>query len=1147
MGLGNPNSNEEDGVTQCLECLDFAIMAVILLLLLLPADKRASPPKIPVIRTITYGMFFVNGDPSRRPCTQRRSIWSFLFLSTPKGLPNNWLLEGNKGKNLAFLSYENTGSTNEVSTASGDFGVILNLMDKDFQQMDGDVLEELDFEGRKGHFCLENVDLEGIKEKDLMVTMAEAMHQQMNLHHSIGGSRWSRRLWTGGNDFEVEPVNYALMAISSSSSSSSSDSEKKHNKAKLEIRGYEIALESLESRILVHEKNELAWGEKYEFQNYELKCREIKLTTLYLGIEKLLRERDEFKDKIAKMGNHETSVENSLSIFDGLEQVMKENTPENDRFSKNGYKDVPPPITGNFLTPRADISFAVSESVVSNPKINRDRVIIEDWNSDDEEEEYEVQTVRPETQTVKTRDDKSGQISKKHGIGFRKGNPEILLQDHAVVDLLLSHYEWQQKTYLSDYEDSHMNGFVAFGSDPKGETFVPSGGLYLLYANATQMSLNYGTRKFRCDNGTEFKNHVMNEFYAKKGIKREFSVARTPQQNGVAERKNVTLIEAARTMLADSLLLSILGQRLVITECYVLNRVLVTKPQNKTPYELLIGKSPSISFMRPFGCPLTILNTLNSLGKFDGKSDEGCLLEYSTSRTGPNWMFDLDFLTNSMNYIPVNVENQVNVDAGTQDSYIAGSSGKDKGPTQEYILLPLQPHRTRIPVEDVPPAAHEKPSESSPKENDVQDSEDAANKEESSYNTKLVLVDRPSVSTDRPSVSTDRPSVSTDRPFVLVPDRTVAAPIESNKPLVNDEDGILQSHSKRPPHLNGSLVKWIFRLYEEAMIDMRFVNVTKIHTDSNVADLLTKGFDVTRFNLFGRQANMVAFMKKPYESVGFTEVVVVFLKGHLSGAAMDQGDGSAQPAEPHHTPVDPLPSTSLPPIPSSPLQSPPHSPLSLTHHFTTLITTITHLLITHHLVYEAHIPRKILEKEFKDTKQTLGNAVLKLVKKVKSRIEVQKAAQFYTEEDWDTIRAKLEANTEVVKSLQGESISNDDFAKRMVEMINEKKKFYAEQKAKAKRNEVVKEEEAEVPVKKTRKRRKQKERKGINIAKTAQDEVYNKGTAFGKDKVKDVSSESEDWSRCYIQLILSLPTMLKWKIIFNQSKGQLMAHKKRCI
>ncbi|GKD52221.1 hypothetical protein Tco_1281197, partial [Tanacetum coccineum] len=67
-----------------------------------------------------------------------------------------------------------------------------------------------------------------------------------------------------------------------------------------------------------------------------------------------------------------------------------------------------------------------------------------------------------------------------------------------------------------------------------------------------------------------------------------------------------------------------------------------------------------------------------------------------------------------------------NMDAGTQDSYVAGSSGKDKEPTQEYILLPLQPHRTRILVEDDALVAHEKSSKSSPKDNDVQDSKDIA-------------------------------------------------------------------------------------------------------------------------------------------------------------------------------------------------------------------------------------------------------------------------------------------------------------------------------------------------------------------------------------------------------------------------------------
>ncbi|GJX00057.1 putative ribonuclease H-like domain-containing protein [Tanacetum coccineum] len=237
-----------------------------------------------------------------------------------------------------------------------------------------------------------------------------------------------------------------------------------------------------------------------------------------------------------------------------------------------------------------------------------------------------------------------------------------------------------------------------------------------------------------CDMVKSLRTMLMNEFCAKKGIKREFSVARTPQQNGVAERKNRTLIEATRTMLADSLLPIPFWAEAVNTACYVLNRVLVTKPQNKIPYELLIGK-------------------------FDGKSDEGYLLGYSTSSkafrvynkrtkrveenphinfledqpnvagTGPNWMFNLDFLTNSMNYIPVSIENQVIVDAGTQDSYVAGSSRKDKGPTQEYILLPLQPHRIRIQAKDVVKDAQEQPSKNASPDKGMQVSEDVFEKE----------------------------------------------------------------------------------------------------------------------------------------------------------------------------------------------------------------------------------------------------------------------------------------------------------------------------------------------------------------------------------------------------------------------------------
>ncbi|GJT87361.1 putative ribonuclease H-like domain-containing protein [Tanacetum coccineum] len=139
--------------------------------------------------------------------------------------------------------------------------------------------------------------------------------------------------------------------------------------------------------------------------------------------------------------------------------------------------------------------------------------------------------------------------------------------------------------------------------------------------------LRHKVKTIRCDHGTEFKNQLMNEFCAKKGIKREYSIARTPQQNGVAERKNRTLIEAARTMLADSLLPIQFWAEAVNTACYVLNRV------------------------------------LDHLESFDGNSEEGYLLGYSTTQRGnkkekvPDWMFDLNLLTPSMNYIPVRKEN----------------------------------------------------------------------------------------------------------------------------------------------------------------------------------------------------------------------------------------------------------------------------------------------------------------------------------------------------------------------------------------------------------------------------------------------------------------------------------------------------------
>ncbi|GJV66851.1 putative ribonuclease H-like domain-containing protein [Tanacetum coccineum] len=280
------------------------------------------------------------------------------------------------------------------------------------------------------------------------------------------------------------------------------------------------------------------------------------------------------------------------------------------------------------------------------------------------------------------------------------------------------------KTYCLVITDDFSRFSWVFFLRTKDET----SGILKDFIRQIENQLNQKVKTIRCDNGTEFKNKDVIEFCGSKGIKREYSNARTPQQNGVAERKNRTLIEAARTMLADSFLPNTFWAEAVSTACYVLNRVLVTKPHNKTPYELLTGKIPIISYIRPFGCHVTILNTIDHLGKFAGKSDEGFLVGYSlqskafrvynleTKRVeenlhitflenkpnvagkGPTWLFDLDYLTDSMNYQPVRSENQANKhaglqeanqNAGTKDIIDIGDSKKEDRSAQDCFVLPI--------------------------------------------------------------------------------------------------------------------------------------------------------------------------------------------------------------------------------------------------------------------------------------------------------------------------------------------------------------------------------------------------------------------------------------------------------------------------
>ncbi|GJZ00606.1 putative ribonuclease H-like domain-containing protein, partial [Tanacetum coccineum] len=321
--------------------------------------------------------------------------------------------------------------------------------------------------------------------------------------------------------------------------------------------------------------------------------------------------------------------------------------------------------------------------------------------------------------------------------------------------------------------------------------------------------LSHRVKIMRSDNGTKFKNRDMLEFCGNKGIKQEYSNARTPRQNGVAERMNKTLIEAARTMLADSLLPTTFWEEAISTACYIFNKVRVTKLQNKTPYELLFGHKPIVSYIRPFGCHVTILDTLSVLGKFD-KSDEGFLVGYSlnskayrvynlvTKRVevnlhvnfledkpnvkgvGYRWMFDIDYLTDSMNYIPVSLENHTNPHAGASElTNSAGTSQttslnafEEKDDDVELIVVPSTVKNTKEKAES------RKSSTNSKKEEiltEPQQEKKASSTDTSEDNPKILAFRREleeialkhlgkvseNTSTSTPSVNTGSESVNT--------------------------------------------------------------------------------------------------------------------------------------------------------------------------------------------------------------------------------------------------------------------------------------------------------------------------------------------------------------------------------------------------
>ncbi|GJZ23952.1 ribonuclease H-like domain-containing protein [Tanacetum coccineum] len=420
----------------------------------------------------------------------------------------------------------------------------------------------------------------------------------------------------------------------------------------------------------------------------------------------------------------------------------------------------------------------------------------------------------------------------------------------------------------------------------------------------------------RCDNGTEFKNRVMSEFCEKKGIKREFSVARTPQQNGVAERRNRTLIEAARTMLADSKLPTTFWAEAVNTACYVQNKF-----DGKSDEGFFIGYSMNSKAFRVYNIRTR-------------KVEENLHVRFLEDKPiiagdGPKWLFDIDVLTKSMNYVPV----------------VAGSS-------QDCILMPLW------------------------KDGSLFDS----------Y-SKNASNDEPQPSSDVGKKDDDGRAAKSSQ------DRRRA------RIVVSDDEEDLEDASKQGRKITQidedegiTLVQMGAQTQGRHGQDMEFE--TEVYT---AEDISTAGAAVTTASVTISTASppRVSIV----DDIISTAETLVYIR---RSASKDKGKGIMIEFKPEQT--------------KTKLQQK-----------------------QERLGYEATM--RLQEQLDEEERQRIAR--------------VHEAARSFTEKEWEDIRARIEADEELAQRIQAEErekYSKAEKARLLVDLINQRKRYFAAQKAEAKRN-----------------------------------------------------------------------------------------------
>nr|GEV81834.1 hypothetical protein [Tanacetum cinerariifolium] len=524
---------------------------------------------------------------------------------------------------------------------------------------------------------------------------------------------------SSGSDNEVAPCSKACLKAYATLQTHYDKLTVDFRKSQFNVLSYKIGLESVEARLVVYQQNENVFEKDIKLLKLNVMLRDNALVELRKKFERAEKERDGLKVTLEKFQtsskNLSKLLESQVSDKTGLgydSQVFNSQifdceelddsipkSPMNDRYkSSKGYHAVPPPYTGTFMPLKPDLVF--NDAPTAN------------WTSDSEDEikiesvpkqkepsffqtsehvknprEYVKKDEHPkQAENLRTNNQQSRDFKEINGgyVAFR-GNPKggkITSKDTECV-VLSSDYKLPDENYVLLRVPRENN---MYNVDLK--TVVPSGDLTCLFAKATldefswvfflatkdetnvilktfitgiENQINHKVKIIRCDNGTEFKNHDLNQFCGMKGIKREFSVARTPQQNGVAKRKNRTLIKAARTMLVDSLLPIPLWA--------------------EADEGFLVRYSINSKAFRVFNSRTRIVQETLHINFHENKPN--------VAGIGPKWLFDIDTLTKFMNYQPVVAGNQPNDNVCIKENLVTGKVGKENVSAQQYVLLLL--------------------------------------------------------------------------------------------------------------------------------------------------------------------------------------------------------------------------------------------------------------------------------------------------------------------------------------------------------------------------------------------------------------------------------------------------------------------------